>query len=284
MNTSSTNRGKINDSSILPILQQAFDGIALLVPQPWRIVFANPALAAWLGRGAEDLLGQPIGEILDAERSGELLDQLDRVWQNEPIGADFLAYLRNSSCQMPLVQVRLCRVVLGDGQFIAINVRKALDPAHVMAPTAGRLDPLTMLPDRAFLESRLEALLQFAVLFVDLNNFKQINDSYGHVVGDQVLRECAQRLAGCVRHGDHVARFGGDEFVVLLEQVAGSEEIEPVVERIHLALGKPIVLPGGEFFPTVSIGVAEATSEHQSPTDLLQDADRAMYASKRIPV
>ena len=111
-----------------------------------------------------------------------------------------------------------------------------------------RRDPLTGLHDRAFLLARLQALLQgerladhhFAVLFVDLDNFKQINDAYGHLVGDGVLVEIARRLNQCVREGDYVTRYGGDEFVVLIERIADRRDIQPVVDRIHAALEEPI--------------------------------------------
>jgi diguanylate cyclase (GGDEF)-like protein len=148
---------------------------------------------------------------------------------------------------------------------------------------------LTGLADREYLLRRMSALLrgeraadrQFAVLFVDLDNFKQVNDAHGHLMGDRVLREVARRLVGCVRDGDSVVRFGGDEFVVLVEGVAGPTEIEPIVGRIHAALQQPIALPEGEFTLSLSIGAAIASPDHLSPEDLLQAADRAMYAAKR---
>jgi diguanylate cyclase (GGDEF)-like protein len=152
-----------------------------------------------------------------------------------------------------------------------------------------RRDPLTGLHDRAFLLARLQALLQgerpadhhFAVLFVDLDNFKQINDFYGHLVGDGVLVEVARHLSHCVREEDYVVRFGGDEFVVLIEGIADKRDIQPVIDRIHDALEEPIALPAGEFRLSVSIGAAEASPEFQSPEALLAAADRAMYASKQ---
>jgi diguanylate cyclase (GGDEF)-like protein len=152
-----------------------------------------------------------------------------------------------------------------------------------------RYDPLTGLPDREFLLSRLSALLSggraalqhFAILFVDLDNFKQVNDAHGHLVGDHVLREAARRMSHCVREGDYVVRFGGDEFVVLIEQIGDWRDIQPVVDRIHATLEEPIALPTGEFRLSVSIGAAEASPEFRTPEEMLAAADRAMYASKQ---
>jgi diguanylate cyclase (GGDEF)-like protein len=151
-----------------------------------------------------------------------------------------------------------------------------------------RRDPLTDLPDRSFLLARLATLLggdrqadrEFAVLFLDLNNFKQINDRHGHLLGDRVLREVAQRLQHCVREGDHVTRYGGDEFVLLLEGVSNWDAVEAVVTRIRSELAQPIRLREGTFQLSLSIGLAKAEPHHQSPEDVLRDADLAMYAAK----
>jgi diguanylate cyclase (GGDEF)-like protein len=98
-----------------------------------------------------------------------------------------------------------------------------------------------------------------------------------------VLGEVARRLAGCVRTGDLIVRFGGDEFVALVEDVSGPAEIRPVIDRLDAALARPIPLPEGEVTLSVSVGVAQASAAHGTPEDVLQDADRAMYASKRVP-
>ena len=123
---------------------------------------------------------------------------------------------------------------------------------------------------------------QFAVLFVDLDNFKQVNDTHGHLVGDRVLSVAARRLSDSVRDGDHVVRYGGDEFVLLMERVASQSDIEPLVGRIHAVLAEVISLPEGDFTLSVSVGAALASPEHQTPEDLLAAADRAMYAAKRL--
>ena len=100
---------------------------------------------------------------------------------------------------------------------------------------------------------------QFAVLFIDLDNFKDVNDRHGHLVGDRVLREAARRLAACMGTGDYVVRYGGDEFVVLVENVSKTTKVEALVADIRNAIAAPIAMPGGEVALSVSVGVATAS-------------------------
>ncbi len=148
-------------------------------------------------------------------------------------------------------------------------------------------DPLTGLPNRALLQDRLDQALHraersgdfVAVLYLDLDRFKVINDSLGHTAGDQVLIEVSERLTHAVRPGDTVARLGGDEFVVLAEAVGGHAEAERIGERIRASLLKPIALHGGgTAVVTTSIGI---TLSRQSSSDsVLRDADTALYRAK----
>jgi diguanylate cyclase (GGDEF)-like protein len=171
----------------------------------------------------------------------------------------------------------------------ALVVQRPSANHSVTAAIHSRLDPLTNLPDRSFLLARMEALLQgdrigdraFAVLFVDLDNFKQANDRFGHIAGDRILRSAADRLRHCVRENDHVVRFGGDEFVVLLEGVTERADVEPVIERIGQAFREPFDLAEERIKLSLSIGVAVASHLHRSPEDVLSEADSDMYAAKR---
>jgi diguanylate cyclase (GGDEF)-like protein len=157
-----------------------------------------------------------------------------------------------------------------------------------MGDSARRHDPLTGLLDRDYIAARLTALLAdrsaqpaFGVLFIDVNDFKGVNDRFGHIVGDQVIREVAGRLASCMRGADRVVRYGGDEFVVVFERTAVSRDGAELVDRIHSAMAAPVAGPEGDMRLSVSIGAAMATPEMRSPEDLLAAADRAMYAAKR---
>lgn len=150
-------------------------------------------------------------------------------------------------------------------------------------------DALSGLPNRAFFMSLLDRAIKrmqrhpqylFAVLFVDLDRFKLVNDSLGHGVGDQLLVAISERLRGCLRPGDVVARLGGDEFTVLLEDIDDASDATRVAERIQAALAKPFVLEGHEVFTTASIGIALSTAGHTRPEYFLRDADTAMYRAK----
>lgn len=149
-------------------------------------------------------------------------------------------------------------------------------------------DPLTGLPNRILLEDRLRLALrrtkrrggQVAVLFVDLDNFKVVNDSLGHEAGDRLLQSVSKRLGAVVRPEDTVARLGGDEFIFLLEEV-GLEEACSTAVRILATLRSPISLRGRKVYATASIGIAVGGNGTQRTEDLLRDADLAMYGAKR---
>ena len=150
-------------------------------------------------------------------------------------------------------------------------------------------DTLTNLPNRIlFMEQLGGALNQakweenylFAVLFIDLDRFKNINDSLGHMIGDQLLIKIARRLEICVRPQDTVARLGGDEFTILLDNIRDIDEAQQVAERIKNELAKPIDLQGHVIFTTASIGITANIRKYERPEDLLRDADIAMYEAK----
>ncbi len=152
-------------------------------------------------------------------------------------------------------------------------------------------DSLTGLPNRVLFVDRLEHALRrrartetpdFAVLFLDLDRFKQINDSLGHGAGDQVLMGTARRLESCVRPGDTVARIGGDEFVILLENIRDVKAATGVAQRVEKKLTVPHDVEGRQVFCPASIGIALADNQYEKPEDILRDADIAVYKAKAL--
>jgi len=161
-------------------------------------------------------------------------------------------------------------------------------------------DPLTGLPNRLLFIDRLGRLIRhskrhkdhlFAVLFLDLDGFKMINDSLGHLIGDQLLVGVAARLEKCLRSSDTVARLGetftvarlgGDEFTILLDDIKEPADANRAAERLMKALAPPFVLAGKEIFTSISIGIAMSNTAYEEPEDLLRDADTAMYRAKSL--
>jgi len=149
-------------------------------------------------------------------------------------------------------------------------------------------DPLTDLPNRTLFLDRLALALarlrraqtNIAVLFIDLDNFKVVNDSLGHGAGDQLLVELGRRLRSAIRPSDTIARFGGDEFVVLCEDISAAHDAVAVGQRIVAAASEPFMVDGHEMFVSASVGVALAMHGDATPETLLRDSDAAMYRAK----
>ncbi len=150
-------------------------------------------------------------------------------------------------------------------------------------------DALTNLPNRALLTENLKFVIeraknqedyQFAVLFLDLDRFKNVNDSLGHSIGDQLLIAMARRLESCIREVDMVARLGGDEFAILLDGIANGGDATTMARRIQEKLASPFNLSGHEVFTTTSLGIALSSTGYDHPENMLRDADTAMYRAK----
>jgi diguanylate cyclase (GGDEF)-like protein/PAS domain S-box-containing protein len=185
---------------------------------------------------------------------------------------------------------------MADEQLSGLIANVASQLGHVIerANAASRLshqalhDHLTGLPNRTLFADRLNQALArlgrhttlMAVLFVDVDNFKVINDSLGHDQGDRILVILSERLLAAVRLGDTVARFGGDEFVILCEEVADEAEAMTIAERVGELAGAALSLDGRDHLVTVSTGIALTTDRHVPSADLLRDADAAMYQAK----
>ncbi len=152
-------------------------------------------------------------------------------------------------------------------------------------------DALTQLPNRAMFSDRLSYSIKhlkrhpnhrFAVLFIDLDRFKMINDTLGHHAGDQFLIEISRRLGVCVRGNDILARLGGDEFVVLLDSLQSLEDVEEIASRIITSIAQPFELEGHTLYSNASIGIAQSRVNYKDSNEILRDADAAMYQAKSL--
>jgi diguanylate cyclase (GGDEF)-like protein len=172
------------------------------------------------------------------------------------------------------------------------TLQAELDAAHKAKEEFRELayhDDLTGLPNRGLLYDRLGLAItqshrqasHLALLFLDLDDFKTVNDSFGHGSGDRLLVELATRVRGCVRAGDTVARFGGDEFIVLLDSVTGPEDAARVAAKVLDAVRAPFRLDGHEVAIVASVGVSVYPRDGTSPDDLVRSADAAMYRDKQ---
>jgi diguanylate cyclase (GGDEF)-like protein len=266
-----------------PLIELSSDGIVLVATNPWRGLAVNSTLAAWLATTPERLVGQALGNLFDEGSLDFLYEKLAQITAGESSDEFFEMRLASSRGMSRPVAARFSRV--GDEGAKLVGIVLQDRTADLSAP---RLDPLTNLPDRTFLNARLIELLgsrhpaeSFAILFVDINNFKEINDRHGHVVGDRVLRDAARQLSGCLDAGSWPVRYGGDEFVVLVQEQATTERVESLVAAIKAAMSRPIAVPDGVVSLAVSVGMAMGPAEFRTSDDVIETANRAMYAAKR---
>ncbi|WP_297835543.1 bifunctional diguanylate cyclase/phosphodiesterase [Pseudomonas sp.] len=176
-------------------------------------------------------------------------------------------------------------------QFISTQVAAAIERKQLEARLQymAQYDQLTGLPNRGLFHARLQTILswarrergQFALLYLDLDKFKQVNDTLGHAMGDLLLQEVARRLKQSVRDSDTVARMGGDEFVVLLGRIERPEDALLVAHKIHYSLSQPITLESHGLSAQISIGVALYPEDGLDDKELLKHADEAMYRAKK---
>jgi diguanylate cyclase (GGDEF)-like protein/PAS domain S-box-containing protein len=267
-------------------------GMALVAPDG-RFLRVNRSLCEILGYTESELLGKTFQELTHPEDLDADLDQVRRMLEGEirTYQMEKRYFHKEGHVVWALLSVSLVhdeedKPLYFVSQIQDITERKVLEER---LEHQAYHDTLTDLPNRPLLVNRLAHALdrtqrrwdrQAVVLFMDLDGFKVVNDSLGHEVGDHLLVLVAERLRRCLRPEDTLARFGGDEFVVLLEDVEDPSEAVRVAERIANELKKPFVMDGRSLFASVSIGIAQGDARTKSPLDLLRDADTAMYRSK----
>ncbi len=261
------------------------------------IIRVNRVFTKLTGYSAEEAIGKNLGMLKSDRQNAEFYPRMreilhrDNYWQGE-------IWNRRKNGDIYPEWLTITAVVGKDGRitnyicaFFDITERKqAENKIHNLA----FYDPLTQLPNRRLLFDRLHQAVATsarnlhgaALLFIDLDNFKILNDTRGHDIGDLLLIEVGQRLRACIRESDTLARLGGDEFVVLLEELSedgtqAAVQAREVGEKVHKAINQPYVLNDVEHYSSASIGISSFSNYKQSLDDLLKQADTAMYAAKK---
>jgi diguanylate cyclase (GGDEF)-like protein/PAS domain S-box-containing protein len=258
-----------------------------------RVLSWNAAAERLFGWTADDMRGQPLSRLFAGDKQHEearLQNQLARgAWvdhyETERLHRD--GHLLD-------VAVTISPITDADGQVVAVSKIVRDIGERVQAQRTiwlqAHFDPLTQLPNRRLLLDELDAALlkadqqkiEAAILFIDLDHFKNVNDSLGHAAGDALLVEVSTRVRECVRATDVVARLGGDEFVVLLPGLRERDEAEAVASRINQRLSEPIPLRRDVVQLSCSIGYVVYPADGRSASELFAHADMAMYESKRL--
>ena len=255
-------------------------------------LYVTPSSQALLGYCPEELIGRDPYELFHPDERDRIRQEAyEPAWNDIPSPITYR--IRKKTGEYIWLETLTQPILAEDGQVkhwqttsrdvsdrVKVEQQLKHDALH---------DGLTGLPNRSLLMERLDLALkrakrhpefQCAVLFLDLDNFKVVNDSLGHIIGDEMLLEVATHLIKFIRETDLAARLGGDEFVILLEEIDGIEEAVRIAERILAALRSPLSVADREVFTSTSIGIVAGTTSHHCAEDLLRDADLAMYRAK----
>ncbi len=274
-------------------LVQHSSDVVTLIDRDGVVAYQSPAVRTMLGRRSDELVGQRVGNVIHPDDATAVSAQLTKVLTAGP-GATAEVACRVSHADGSWRELDTVMTNLLDDpdvEAIVLNSRDVTD-RRALERTLNRQafhDTLTGLANRALFFDRVDHALKragrqagpIAVLFLDVDDFKVVNDSLGHPAGDDLLVAVAQRLTASVRPGDTVARFGGDEFAVLVEYGDMPEAAQAVAERIADALREPVRLGTEDVTVRVSVGITLGQPPDDLPDDLFRDADLAMYMAKR---
>lgn len=262
-----------------------------------RIISYNKGSEKLLGYTEEEILGQNIAKIY-YDKNCYSFDSLGKILKEEN-DYDMEAYLIKKDRTTVLCDISLSSVKDGNGDFSGIvgysqditdkkEAQMLLEKqARILSHQANH-DTLTNLPNRTLFRDRLTQTVisssrnkeQFALFFIDLDQFKKINDTLGHHIGDKVLIEAANRLQGALRAEDTLARLGGDEFTIILKDIKNLQSASTVAQKITETIKEPLIIDGHTLFISSSIGISLYPTDSQNEEDLIKYADTAMYKAK----
>ena len=285
-----------NDNERARVTLASIGDAILSTDSSWLVSFINPIAEELLGWTCLQAVGRHVSEVfqvLDGTTRERIVPQMEQAIQKgRTIILPSNCLLVRSDGQELHIEDSAAPIYDLSGEFAGMvvvfhDVSESRAITQKMSHLAEH-DELTSLPNRALLNDRLEHGItlarrhgrQMAVLFIDLDHFKHINDSLGHMIGDQILKAVARRIALCIRNSDTVSRQGGDEFIVLLSEVNRAEDAELIAEKIRLAVMMPYTIDSHYLHLTASIGVSVYPNDGENATALVQFADTAMYHAK----
>jgi diguanylate cyclase (GGDEF)-like protein/PAS domain S-box-containing protein len=282
---------RASEARFATLVQNSSDLITVLDANN-TVLYQSPSIERVLGYTVEEVTGRPFEQLLHADEQGRLLRRLtdgaDAAGRSEVIDC-LLSHKDGSLRHFEILHADLLSDATVGGIVLNgrdVSERKAFE--EQLAHQAFH-DPVTHLANRALFNERVRHAVArtlregvgMAVLFVDLDDFKTVNDSLGHAVGDRVLLEVAKRISTSVRAADTAARFGGDEFAILLEDVVDLSAAVETAERILDALSRPLELEGNQMIIRASLGISVAEAGNAADADeLIRNADAAMYIAK----
>ena len=275
------------------VMDSVGDGI-VAIEEDGTIEMANAAFGSMFGIGSETLIGRNIGTLIPAMSGGHLGKFLKGADDAESAfaldGSGELEGLRANATPFP-VKVVLSTSMQGGrkryiGAFRDVTIRKSFEDRLRILATR---DPLTGLANRNLLGERLNEAMnrakdtdtELALIYIDLDQFKNINDAFGHELGDEVIKLASQRIQSCARAGTTIARVGGDEFHVLVPNIADMREITDLANDLLTALSSPYMIEGREIFSSASIGVGMYPSQAETLSKLMRSVDIAANNAKR---
>lgn len=270
------------------LFERTNDGV-VIIDLNWIVLSANTQAVELLGYSEEEIVGLNSLEFGDPENLKEINRIREQILKGQNLPTFEEVLVRKDGSQVP-VELNMALVYADKGsprhvQCIMHDITERKEYELYLQQQA-LYDPLTNLPNRTLFEERYQRIHSkidqslVAVLFVDLDNFKCVNDEYGHAVGDQVLQELSSRMQETLRESDTVARMGGDEFVIILDNIRNKMDVSKITEKLLNNIYLPIQLGEHSIQITASVGISIAEKRNLPHLDLLKNSDAAMYQAK----